>query len=339
MKKYFEEINIARGIGIILVVLGHAFPDSSSGMSNNFAKVIYNTIYSFHMPLFIFIAGFVATKVLDLRVDIQGGNYIKQRVNRLLIPYLVVGLLYLPFKVAMSKFSNVPYDVRELWKIFFGKNPNFAMWTLWVLFVLAIVAVYVVNRKNIVRVTVFSLMIANIYFAIDCNVDLLGVDQVISNAGYYFLGIFVAIKYEMFKRFVLEKKISVGLFATTFIGINILGQIMKYNGMEQQEMLKMFTGISGIILTIFISTKVIELKDNNVIKEVLNIIGRYSMDIYIISTFVQPCVRIMLWTKMGMNYVVYTMVSTVGGVVVSMLISKYIVRKIGVLRRLILGMK
>lgn len=60
---WFEEINIAKGIGIVLVLLGHAFPDTALGVKNIWAKGIFDVIYSFHMPLFIFLSGFVAIKI------------------------------------------------------------------------------------------------------------------------------------------------------------------------------------------------------------------------------------------------------------------------------------
>ncbi len=46
----YTEIDIAKGVGILFVVLGHSFPNSLelSGAS----ALIYNTIYSFHMPMF-----------------------------------------------------------------------------------------------------------------------------------------------------------------------------------------------------------------------------------------------------------------------------------------------
>ena len=63
-KKYFASIDVARTIGIFLVVLGHAFPDASlqGGIQNSVWRVEFNIIYSFHMPLFIFLSGFVSEK-------------------------------------------------------------------------------------------------------------------------------------------------------------------------------------------------------------------------------------------------------------------------------------
>ena len=68
MKKYYTWINIARGIGMILVVLGHAADDTWIRSENNnyIAKFVIDFIYSFHMPLFFFISGFCSSKILRL---------------------------------------------------------------------------------------------------------------------------------------------------------------------------------------------------------------------------------------------------------------------------------
>ena len=51
------EIDIAKGIGILLVVLGHAVPDANTGIQNMFWAAAFNWIYSFHMALFMTMAG------------------------------------------------------------------------------------------------------------------------------------------------------------------------------------------------------------------------------------------------------------------------------------------
>ena len=52
-----REIDIAKGIGILLVVLGHAVPDANIGIQNKFWATAFNWIYSFHMALFMAMAG------------------------------------------------------------------------------------------------------------------------------------------------------------------------------------------------------------------------------------------------------------------------------------------
>ena len=51
------EIDIAKGIGILLVVLGHAVPDANTGIQNMLWAAVFNWIYSFHMALFMAMSG------------------------------------------------------------------------------------------------------------------------------------------------------------------------------------------------------------------------------------------------------------------------------------------
>lgn len=55
-KKHIDEIDIAKGIGIFLVVLGHCFPDVSAerGVSVPLFRTVHDVEYTFHMPLMFF---------------------------------------------------------------------------------------------------------------------------------------------------------------------------------------------------------------------------------------------------------------------------------------------
>jgi len=75
MSKRIEYIDIARGIGILLVVLGH----NDFGYISPFG---YKVIYSFHMPLFFFLSGYF------LNASIPFFEFFKKRFNSLLKPYL-----------------------------------------------------------------------------------------------------------------------------------------------------------------------------------------------------------------------------------------------------------
>ena len=50
-------IDALKGLAILLVVLGHSFQGNIDHFDDN---VVFNFIYSFHMPLFMFLAGTVA---------------------------------------------------------------------------------------------------------------------------------------------------------------------------------------------------------------------------------------------------------------------------------------
>lgn len=55
-------LDIARGVGIILVVIGHVMSPVMAG--NNAMETAYQILYVFHMPLLFLLAGLVAQKLI-----------------------------------------------------------------------------------------------------------------------------------------------------------------------------------------------------------------------------------------------------------------------------------
>ena len=58
--KRLDWIDIAKGIGIILVVLGHTLVPQVR--ETGFAGFLWIFIYNFHMPLFFFLSGYLFEK-------------------------------------------------------------------------------------------------------------------------------------------------------------------------------------------------------------------------------------------------------------------------------------
>ena len=90
MSKRIEYIDIARGIGILLVVMGH----NDFGAISPFA---YKVIYSFHMPLFFFLSGYF------LNTSIGFWNFFKKRFNSLLKPFFFTIFLIYFFGISFDK--------------------------------------------------------------------------------------------------------------------------------------------------------------------------------------------------------------------------------------------
>ncbi len=79
--QFDNSVSFAKGIGIMLMVLGHTF----------FSVYGYTVIYMFHMPLFFFLSGycFRVSHLDDFR------NYAKKRISRIYIPFIKWGLIFL----------------------------------------------------------------------------------------------------------------------------------------------------------------------------------------------------------------------------------------------------
>src|SRR6266545_108761 len=92
MSKRIEYLDIARGIGILLVVLGH----NDLGAISPFA---HQVTYSFHIPLFFFLSGYF------INTSISFPDYFKKRFHSVLKPYLFTIFLIYFGAVSFEKMS------------------------------------------------------------------------------------------------------------------------------------------------------------------------------------------------------------------------------------------
>ena len=77
MEKRLDYIDKLRGFAIILVVLGHLYlPNTKEGNLHPMAEMIY----SFHMPLFFFISGYLCE--VTHKIDKIGYlNFLKKKIT------------------------------------------------------------------------------------------------------------------------------------------------------------------------------------------------------------------------------------------------------------------
>jgi fucose 4-O-acetylase-like acetyltransferase len=86
MKQRLQHIDIAKGLGILLVVLGHnrALTDG--------LPAVHTVIYLFHMPLFLFLSGITTPTVMTR-------DSLVRRILGILKPYAVGVVLFLPLQL------------------------------------------------------------------------------------------------------------------------------------------------------------------------------------------------------------------------------------------------
>lgn len=115
-----EFVDYAKGLAILLVVIGHLLQYNLVGTS---AKELFDIIYSFHMPLFMFLSGYVASlsigKYLSRKVE-----YIQKKVYSLVVPFVFMGGL----NMLLYKHISMEYILNLF------RNPDNGLWFLIVLF-------------------------------------------------------------------------------------------------------------------------------------------------------------------------------------------------------------
>ena len=87
--KRLEYVDIMRGIAITLVVAGHVIQFNGIPTNNS----TFEFIYSFHMPLFFAISGYIIQKVTKIESWQQYGKFLKKKIIAIAVPFLVWTLL------------------------------------------------------------------------------------------------------------------------------------------------------------------------------------------------------------------------------------------------------
>ena len=90
--KRIDYIDIAKCFAILCVVIGHVLCYDLYGFDHAWKKSsLMRFIYSFHMPLFIFLSGLVSVTIIERKFFI---NDIVKRMHTLLAPFAIVGGIY-----------------------------------------------------------------------------------------------------------------------------------------------------------------------------------------------------------------------------------------------------
>src|SRR5690606_24502090 len=109
-----KNIDLFKGLLIVLVILGHILPKD---ISESFGRTI---IYSFHMPLFIGISGFLFNA--DKLIKIGFVDLITKYRYRVILPWLIAVIFYF----AMMSIYSGSINVVELLKAF--TYPFYHLW-------------------------------------------------------------------------------------------------------------------------------------------------------------------------------------------------------------------
>ncbi|MDR1897827.1 MAG: acyltransferase family protein, partial [Prevotellaceae bacterium] len=104
-KQRFQWVDIAKGIGIILVVYGHVIRGiHSSGIIDDKTFYLSDTfVYSFHMPLFFVLSGLFFKRSLD---KYKANGLFVEKCKSLVYPYIIWSLFQTGVEILLSNFTN-----------------------------------------------------------------------------------------------------------------------------------------------------------------------------------------------------------------------------------------
>lgn len=262
-------IDICKGIGIIMVIMGH-FP---------IPKFLRIYIYSFHMPLFFFISGY-------LNKNNYKKGYIKHRFYALITPYLMFSILNTIIWYLVSGDEN---NLKlRLYETLIGNGGSIALWFLVCLFFTE-VSFFILNKtfeSNYIKGFIIVLIgIIGISFS-DLNIILpFKFNTVSISLGIYYLGYLAnnLIKYKTEKNTVIGWFILSIIFSWLQFRLNNK-QIDMNNYFYGNIFVFYITSVVGIFFCFALSKKI---KKNNI----LEYLGKNSLIILCIHGFIPEVIR------------------------------------------------
>ena len=260
-------VDYAKGIGIILVVIGHL-----GVMPTN----IVNIVYTFHMPLFFFLSGYLAKTV-----SVQKALRI---TKSLLLRYVVYSLLFSISYSFMSK-STVSFS-DEVRKLAFGYyesgNPAGTMWFLLVLYVSSIAFAILLRLINSLPLNLLISIVMSIAGGILNSVGHfpLRIQTALVCVLFLSLGHMLKLYKEILDK---EKKYWVAMISCVGIGTVIIsvfnGRVDMGSDLYGNYILFIIGAICGSVFIAMISNMAI------IRARILEIIGRNSIVIYLLHIY------------------------------------------------------
>lgn len=277
-------LDILKGALIIIVVIGHVI---QVNYPNTFDQVVFfRLIYSFHMPLFIFISGYIAY-LSEKEESITSKSW--KKFIQLMVPFFAWYFLYKFIGLELFRtFTLVQYTKTLI------LSPDNGYWFLYVLFVCYIV-LYILKfiqkklnflsaRVELVMFLGTAMFVNMLYFLRYPN--FFGIELIKWYLPSFLAGYLIAKHKSIFKKyFEFLQKVSIILFPFFFYFWSrdmepAFGRILqKYIGNHVyfiENLYKYLTALFAGIIFISIIRRI----ENQRVKNILNYLGKRTFEIY-----------------------------------------------------------
>ena len=114
MKKKIDWLAVLQGFSMLLVVIGHVSLTNLPGdPTTPIATGIERTIYTFHMPLFIFISGWLFFYTC-IGKQKRYRDVIVAKIKRLVVPFFAFTLVTTLLKMSFPQLMHRAVDMEEI---------------------------------------------------------------------------------------------------------------------------------------------------------------------------------------------------------------------------------
>ena len=172
-------IDIVKGLAIIFVVIGHVVTSyHNSGLLKE-AKAfnfVCDFLYTFHMPLFFMISGYLAAKS---QRDEPLGRAVARRCIVYGIPYVAFSIVAFGLKVVAAAVVNSKLEFVDLLLI-----PIYPISSLWFIYALLIISVLQLILKQLFDRKSYGYAVLLVSFLVKITAHWIGALEVVQNSGF-----------------------------------------------------------------------------------------------------------------------------------------------------------
>ena len=314
-----EWIDSAKGIAILLVVIGHVVGGYTGSYGipryQEFIDYIVWIIYTFHMPLFFCLSGYVYRISIN-RISNRTGyqNFIKKKTRVLMVPYYIFSTIQILIKLPLQgKISSV-----LSWKNIL-LLPVYAVdqyWFLYTLFLCFILIAYLDWKADSWKLTA---CLAIGMWVVTSLINGFGTDFVLECfqiplrvGGFFVFFCFGARLCDLKCRFTGIQVIISGMI---FL---LLQWVVYCNDIESGIGVSVMRACLALTATI----TVFYLANKKVVRRIkwLRYVGKNSMSIYVVHVVLCAAIRILLYKAGIMNFAIHLFFGIVLSIVIPLLL-------------------
>ena len=292
----------------MLVVFGHVIfgIQNMGGISQpQFAPYLKDFIWTYHVPLFMFLSGFVYRITGEWKSKKTRWQFIVYKLVNLGVPYIVFSVLYVLINSKISD-TNTSYSMQDL--LYLWKTPVAQYWFLRTLFILFVIYALCSRFLSNIWITIILTVLSCVHLLFpEIHIPL---GNVFNWAFAFGFGACLAS---------LDKFCFSGFRAAAVImGHLALEAVCLLTGISGLPVIVEIERAAGIIASITLVTLLVR---NAGIRKFLLYISRYSFPIYLLHTFFTAGARILLQKAGIHSYTLHVTIGTLLGIVLPLLIA------------------
>ena len=279
MKKHYIEMDKLRGIAICMVLLYHSiivFPINLHEIV--WCSTLHFLLWKIEMPLFFLVSGFCAF------CGKQYGSYLKKKVQRILVPHIVFGLLDIVPRIISNPFVNEQMSIEKAIQDFllYGGSDWF-LWTLFLLFLFfpVLERVYATGPAGKIILLIESFIL---YFVSDYVTGVFLLNLVAEFQIYFVMGYIV--RQEIYEK---QKEVCLRSISVLVAGMVLMVFLPILGWVEGKNIGMLLFVIAGGVVFLWLAEK-----SNGMIGRFFCICGRYSLQMYLLGGYALVASRTLL---------------------------------------------